>query len=315
MKKRVSILVLLCCIISLFAVGCEKNEKIVWDELVLGNQIPEITNKEGTNFHNSNGLLILYIENVSAKEYYQYIEKVKERGFTIDIEKDDFNFRAFNEEGYELKLGYFDYHKELEIELEDPEEYEEFEWPDTEMTKKIPETNSKTGEIIESKDDRFYAEISNITKEELDQYINSCKDKGFNKNIDTEDYTYYAENEEGYRLSIIYKGFNIISIKVEEPVYEVKITVTSNKNRFLNKYDVDIVIDDEYYDSIENGKTNTFTVYLTKGKHHIVFEKETNYEVNGSTDFTIDGEDELKYEITCATTNIKVEDKYEELNK
>ena len=310
MKKKFILLIVLCCVLSIFTVGCEqKSEKIVWDNYVLGNKLPEIKNKRGTEFYNSDSLLILYIEETTSKEYYQYIDDCKGKGYIIDIEKDDFGFRAFNEEGYELNLNYFDSMKELEIRLEVPAEYDEIKWPTIDIANMIPETSSKTGEILEKENNIYFVEIANTSKSDLEEYIASCKEKGFDKNIDTEFYTYYAENEEGYRLTINYKGFNIITILVEEPQYEVTLTIKSIENKIMNKYDVDISIDDEYFDTIEHGKKMTFKAYLTKDYHTITLYKDTDYDVEGFYEFTTDGEDELNLEITCSTTEIKVKEK------
>lgn len=309
-KLRNILLVLLCCIIP-FITGCEKKdvEKIDWEEIVLGEKLPAMNKPEGYIFYNSDTLLIAYVEEVSSKEYYQYIEDCKKFGYDIDIEKEEFSFYGFDKDGYKIELSYFDSLKELQIDLTAPREYEEIEWSTKDIAKMIPETNSKIGEIYTDEDNSWDVIISNITKEELEEYINKCKELGFDKNIDTENSTYKAENEEGYRLNIYYMGFNTVEITIGEPLYEVKLTISSKQNLLFNRYDADISIDDEYFDTIEHGKEQIFTAYLTKGRHTITFEKDSDYDVEGNFNFTTDGEDELSLEITCSTRTIKIKEK------
>lgn len=94
----VIIAVALIVIIGAFS-GGSKSEKIKWNDMVLGSQLPEPPYNKGEIHENSSDKLWVDIENISDKQYNDYVESCKSKGFTIDAQLDSYSFDAYNAEG------------------------------------------------------------------------------------------------------------------------------------------------------------------------------------------------------------------------
>lgn len=63
----------------------------------------------------------------------------------------------------------------------------------------------------------FFAYIQDMTKENLKNYFEQCKQYGYNFNITSLDQTFYeSKNQNGDILSLQYDGGNVVSINVEQ---------------------------------------------------------------------------------------------------
>ncbi len=93
----------------------------------------------------------------------------------------------------------------------------------------------------------------------------------------------------------------------KEKEYSVKITVDCISNLLLNRYDVDILADEEKIGNLEHGSEDTYTIKLTKGEHTLKFVKEGSSSVDGSVNLSISGDTEIGYEIYCRSEQIEVE--------
>ncbi len=207
-------------------------EKIKWSEMVLGEMLPEPPTNRGDIWENSDECLDVDLTKVSAKEYTEYVKECKDFGYTIDAEKTDDSYSAYNEEGYKLELGYFDYNEELSIELEIPVEMKTIKWPDSPAGNQLPEPESKIGKFSYEYDDNFFVYIGETDEEAYNKYVNACSEKGFNVDYDKGENHYYADNGEGWHVSIRYEGNDIMSIDIDAPVEEdtTKITVTEKES-------------------------------------------------------------------------------------
>lgn len=68
-----------------------------------------------------------------------------------------------------------------------------------------------------------------MTKEDLKNYFEQCKQYGYNSNIRTLNQTIYeSKNQNGDRLSLRYDGGNVVSITVEQGVKKLKFPELSN---------------------------------------------------------------------------------------
>lgn len=82
-------------------------------------------------------------------------------------------------------------------------------WPDSTLAKLLPVPESNTGIIDNDSADWLKIYIGNTTQEQYENYVKSCKEKGFTENYDSgtilENRLYYrAENSNGYRLELEY---------------------------------------------------------------------------------------------------------------
>ena len=93
-------------------------ETINWDYIILKDQLPEIKSHKGDIYSNSDTRLHIDIKVKTEKEYRDYIEECKKKGFTINAKNETSSYEASNKDGYQLELWYSDYSKEYSITLE-----------------------------------------------------------------------------------------------------------------------------------------------------------------------------------------------------
>ena len=214
MKKALSLFLSLLLLLSLTACG---GEKVVWEDLVLGSKLPEPPAINGKIHYNSAEELWLDINDVSSKQFNDYIEACKEKGFTIEAESDSYSYDAFNQDGYKLNLTHYGENSDLDIKLEAPMEMSDITWPTGSAGKKIPAPKSTVGKFSYEYDDNFFVYIGGTSKTDYADYVQSCSDRGFNIDYQKGDKYYRADNKEGWHISIEYIGNNIMTIHIDPP--------------------------------------------------------------------------------------------------
>ncbi len=158
----------------------------------------------------------MVLKDVSRSQYNSYVKTCKESGFTVDRKSGNTEYTAYNEEGYHLRLSYYD--KEMNLNLEAPMEMTEYIWPINKAASRVPEPPSTTGKIDWIDDGGFTIFISPVTKRQFVEYGNACFDAGFNVDtVQSEDYI-YGMDKDGYSLSLNYEGFNIMRIRLSAPM-------------------------------------------------------------------------------------------------
>lgn len=209
------ILVVIICVCS----GGKGGEKIVWDDMVLGDMLPEPPADKGYIYTNSEEELWVEIYDLSEKQYSDYVDACEEKGFTLDADSGSNSFYAYDDEGYKLTLSYYD---DLSIQLNAPMEMSTISWPTGAAGQQLPAPKSKTGKFIYEYDDNFCVYIGDTSKADYDEYVNACSQKGFNADYDKGNDYYYAYNGGGWYLTLKYEGNNIMSITINPPVDGVK---------------------------------------------------------------------------------------------
>lgn len=122
--------------------GGSKSEKIDWDDMVLGAQLPQPPAKKGQIHTNTADELWVDIEKISDKQYADYVQACQTVGFTVDAESNSSSFSAYNAEGYKLELSYYGNREGLSIRLEKPMEMGPITWPDSEAGRQLPAPKS-----------------------------------------------------------------------------------------------------------------------------------------------------------------------------
>lgn len=209
---------ILLAIIAVIAVAISilnMGEKIVWDDIVLGEMLPEPPADRGEIHTNSAEDLWLDIDDISDKQYADYVEACKAEGFTVEPESSSSSFSAYNEEGYKLSLSH--YSKELSINLDKPMDLSDIKWPVSTAGKQLPVPKSTTGKFSYEYDDNFFVHIGETTKADYEEYVEACSEKGFNIDYDKGEKYYSADNSEGWHIRLCYEGNNIMSIDIDAP--------------------------------------------------------------------------------------------------
>lgn len=218
----------------------DKPVSIMWEDMTLGEVLPDPPSNMGHIIDNSSERLSVEITDMSEKQYNDYKKVCIEKGFDVDKDESGSNFTAFNNDGYKLSLDYRSYSEEIRIDIEAPTEMGTIGWPDSEVGKIIPVPKSNTGKFSYERSDGFFVEVGNMTIDDYNAYVNECSSRGFDIDYQKGDDYYYAYNKDGYYLSLNYCGNNIISVKIsapkksEETAYESSNAETT-KNAFVTE--------------------------------------------------------------------------------
>ena len=192
-------------------------EKIVWDDIILGDMLPEPPANKGEIHTNSADDLWIDINDLSDKQFNDYVDACKEKGFTVDAESNSSSYDAYNAEGYKLSLGHYGNDADMSIRLEAPMDMTTITWPTSAAGKQLPTPKSTTGKFSYEYDDNFFVYVGNTSKTDYAEYVNACSEKGFNVDYSKGDDYYYADNSEGWHISVRYEGNNIMSIDIDAP--------------------------------------------------------------------------------------------------
>lgn len=212
------VIVVIAAIAVISSISGNKSEKIKWDDIVLSEQLPEPPKKNGKINDNTAEALSVEIYKISDKQFNNYVEACKAKGFTVDSESDySSSYDAYNAAGYKLSLGYYGSRDQMEIELEKPIEMSAITWPTSKAGKQLPAPKSTTGKFSYENDDGFSVYIGNTSKDDYNSYVKACSDKGFTVNYNKDDNFYDADNNAGWHVSIKYEGNNIMSIDIDAP--------------------------------------------------------------------------------------------------
>lgn len=197
--------------------GGSKGEKFAWDDLELSAMLPEPKSNVGEIISNSEDHLSIYIHKISEDDYKAYLDECESLGFTVESDQSEHSYTAFNEAGYELNLWYNDSDEELQVSLDAPMEMGALEWPTSEIANLLPIPKSTVGSISRESSDGFFIYVGETSKDDYVAYVDECSANGFSVDYDKGDTYYYADNTDGYHLSLHYQGNNIMTIEIEAP--------------------------------------------------------------------------------------------------
>ena len=195
-----------------------KDKTINWDEIVLSAQLPKPPSDKGDVISNSADRLDVNIKNISAKQYNDYTVDCKtKKGFTVDPESDSSGYKAYNNKGYELDLNYYESSKELSIRLNKPMEMSPIVWPSSKAASQLPVPKSTIGNFTSDSDNNLNVYVGNTSREDYNNYVKACTDRGFKVGYDNSKNRYSAKNDAGWHLSLSYEGNSIMNISLSAP--------------------------------------------------------------------------------------------------
>lgn len=192
-------------------------EQISWENLILGQHLPDFGYDEAEVVWDTDNTLILYFYNMESSKYESYIEECKNFGYTIDAEDNGANYTAYNQEGYYLHLQYLDFTdgKRLTIDLDVPIKSERIVWPNSDLVENLPVPKSLVGEVSVESSEAYAIYLVQIDPTYFSEYVSLCMDNGFNVDYSKSDTYFNAENNEGISLTVEYRGFNTMYIYIE----------------------------------------------------------------------------------------------------
>lgn len=209
-------IIIMCIITSIFGPmlikKAEQNRLI--KTLVLASCLPELPVRPIEIKENSNTILKINQKNIDKQTYDQILAKVKEK-YPLDNQDISTSYEAYDPNGTKIILKpQFD---TLEIKIRKLSHYGDIIWPTSGIALTIPKPLSTKGIISINRDEYFSADIQYMTKEDLRNYFEQCKQYGYNLNIrELSQKIYESKNQNGDRLSLRYDGGNVVSITVEQ---------------------------------------------------------------------------------------------------
>lgn len=194
----------------------DTKESVKWSDMFLSVYFPEPVLSNAYVYSNSKEECNIGQIDCSQSEYYAYCRQCKEWGFDYEImEEDETWFTAYNSEGYKVHISYID--SDLSIELNAPMKMSDFNWPESEIGQIVPVPQSTYGKISWEYDSGFLIYIGNMSHEDFNEYANLLYKSGFNINDRKDDCHFWADNADGYHISIEYEGFNIVWLRADAP--------------------------------------------------------------------------------------------------
>lgn len=209
-------IIIMCIITSIFGPMLIKKaeQDRLMKTLVLASCLPELPVRPIEIKENSNTILKINQKNIDKQTYDQILAKVKEK-YPLDNQDISTSYEAYDPNGTKIILKpQFD---TLEIKIRKLSHYGDIIWPTSGLASTIPKPLSTKGIISINRDEYFSADIQYMTKEDLRNYFEQCKQYGYNLNIrELSQKIYESKNQNGDRLSLRYDGGNVVSITVEQ---------------------------------------------------------------------------------------------------
>lgn len=311
-KKWLSLLIVLLSFIFvapyifLFKIDIAQFEKYNWDELILAEMLPKPASPYGTILSNTEDVLSLNVTKTNERQYTEYINACKDKGFIIDAETVGTSFFAYNSDGYKLSLDYYASSGEMNIVVSAAMKMEKLTWPDNELAKLLPLPKSTIGQISCNNETTFSIYIGNTSIENYEAYIKLCEEKGFTKEVTKQPKSFQAANADLYQLTVNYEGNNIIYISITEPSFDIEFEITCVENWIFSKYDVIFFVDENLKGTIPHGDKKTFSVTLKRGKHTISFESADDDTLDGEVDLKITKDETIKLKISCSSFGVDI---------
>lgn len=209
-------IIIMCIITSIFGpmlIKKAEQDRLI-KTLVLASCLPELPVRPIEIKENSNTILKINQKNIDKQTYDKILAKVKEK-YPLDNQDISTSYEAYDPNGTKIILKpQFD---TLEIKIRKLSHYGDIIWPTSGLASTIPKPLSTKGIISINRDEYFSADIQYMTKEDLRNYFEQCKQSGYNLNTrELNQKIYESKNQNGDRLSLRYDGGNVVSITVEQ---------------------------------------------------------------------------------------------------
>lgn len=189
-------------------------EKFDWNEVDLCDRLPKPKSNVGAIISNNGEHLMLNVEKTSRRNYNAYIKECQSMGYTVESEKDENSYTALDDEGYILHLGYAG--ERMNIDLEAPQEMGALDWPKSEIAALLPLPKSTVGKVSSDTEKYFKIYVGETSLDAFNTYVDECSKHGFSVEYERGDKIYKAKDGNGNRLSLSYKGNNVMLIEMRK---------------------------------------------------------------------------------------------------
>lgn len=280
-----------------------------WSDVVLVSAgLPDPSTDKGEITVNTAEELTVRLDGINAGTFNSYVSGCEDKGYSVDPEKSDVTYSAFNSKGYRVSITFDPDESTMSIDVTSPPTLNNIKWPDTPLGDLLPKPEYKNGCINENSEDLLSMDLGGISADKYKDYVAEVKKGGYVYNEDENEKHYSAENEDGYRITADYKGNNIISVSIGVPEYKVELVADCDRNIAFSKYNVKIYADDSLLGTLAHGTTETYSCTLKKGGHIFRFECEDDNTVKGTLNVNVSGDSTYKVNLHCTSLSVGVYD-------
>lgn len=211
------LLVIIAAVCAFSAIKSNLGEKFEWSEMILSDQLPSPDGNRGKVTIDEEYRLSVDVYKMSKGDYKNYVKACIEYGYTIEKDETSSYYIAYNEAGYKLWVSYYESTKKMDISLDAPEEYNQIEWPTSGPGSLLPIPSSNIGKIVTNSSDKFTVLLGNMDRDDYVTYVAACEEAGFVLDFNKGEKLYEAFNEDGYKVSVNYMGYNNFRINIYIP--------------------------------------------------------------------------------------------------
>ena len=192
----------------------QMHSQLHWPKSGLAQYLPDPPSKYGEINMDDEDRFDVTFEKMSSDDYRSYVKACEEKGFTVDPDKSSSSYTAFNTDGYKLDISYMDYHNEMDVSLDAPEEMSEYTWPTSGLAQLIPQPDSNIGKINNDSENSLSLRVGNTSEDAYNDYMQKCMDAGFTVDYKKNDRSFSAADATGNHLRLSYEGNNIMLISL-----------------------------------------------------------------------------------------------------
>ncbi len=192
-------------------------DKYVWPQNNLTAMLPKPKSEYGGIETDIADQFIINIGKVKDDDYNTYVEECMESGFSLRIERSEYEYRtfkAYDESGAELELRFFPHLNEMQISITTFKEFYELTWPERGLFALLPEPEATKGIINSEDEDSISVLIANTPVTEFNKYVDACIEAGFAEDIFKTEESFSAEHIDGVNIIINYHVSDVMEILV-----------------------------------------------------------------------------------------------------
>lgn len=193
--------------------GSSTPKDLNWPESGLATMLPKPDSAKGEVSTNSDDTLYVRVNGYDETKYAKYVDACKDKGFTVDAKNETKSYEAYSEDGYHLSLSC--YSNELSIRLEAPVAMDSYTWPTSGPATLVPKPASDKGKIDSNSSTHFSILVGDTTAEGYSAYVDECLKAGFDVDFHRSDETFWANNADGAKVNIDFKGNKQMKITIQ----------------------------------------------------------------------------------------------------
>lgn len=195
-------------------------EEVVWPAQGMGSELPVLPGTlkraySGKDSFNATS------KNVNAKDFQAYVDACKEAGYKIDAEAGNTEYLAYDENDNKLKIDYWAYSNEINLQLSEGIKLESFQWYDQGVAAQVPKPTAEKSYTEQYSKDHYEVYVGDVTREEFVQYAEECIRAGFDGRVHKDEFygTKVLGEKDNLHISIELQRGRIMYIRIYESDY------------------------------------------------------------------------------------------------